>query len=169
MGQQIQVAATSVDEEKFLTFLRESADVQLLVPCAPSVEQLWVDDFAPYGPYRTQYWVWNKAYPWTPKYGYVNQDVEGHGGWPYISNNLDGPLIEFSRTNLKHFPQSDMAFGHGRIYWSKLDHQTGFEKWFGNILRWIRRTGTNIFPNSRNAVYCLPDALELWRTRSTAS
>jgi hypothetical protein len=168
MGQQIQIAATPADEEKFLAFLRDSADVQLFVPCAPTVEELWVNGFAPYGPYHTQYWVWNKAYAWTPKYGYVNEEVKGHGGWPYVSNNLEGPVIEFSRTDLEQFRLSDLAFGHGRIYWAKYDRQIGFEKWFGAILRWIRRTGTNISPNSRNAVYCLPDALEQWTSRSTA-
>lgn len=54
MGQQIQIAATAADEESFLAFLRESADIQLFVPCAPTAEDLWVDGFAPFAPYHMQ-------------------------------------------------------------------------------------------------------------------
>ena len=165
MGQQIQIAATATDEESFVAFLRESADIQLFLPSAPSVEELWVDRFAPFGPYHMQYWIWNKAYAWTPTYGHVNEDVKGHGGWPFVANRWQGPVIEFSRTDVKRFPNSDLAIGHGRIYWAKYNRQKGFQKWFDAILRWVRRTGKNLFPKSSHAVYCLPDAWGLWQPR----
>jgi hypothetical protein len=166
MGQQIAVAATSVDEESLLAFLRESAYIQMFRPSAATVEDLWVDRFAPYDQYHTQYFIWNKAYAWKPEFGWVNEDVEGHGGWRFVSNRLRGPVIEFDRTNVDRFLNTDLAtVQYGRIYWAKYNRQKGFVKWFEAILRWVRRTGTNLHPKSSYGFYCLPDALRLWQSR----
>jgi hypothetical protein len=166
MGQQIAIAATAADEESFLAFLRESAEIQLFLPWAATVEELWVDRLAPYGPYHTQYFIWNKAYAWKPKYGRANEDVEGHGGWRSVFDKLQGPVIEFSRTNVDQFLKADLATGqYGRVYWAKYNRQKGFKKWFEAILRWVRRNGVNLYPKSSCGVYCLPDALRLWQAR----
>lgn len=166
MGQQIAIAATAVDEESLLGFLRESAEIQLFLPCAPTVEEIWVDHFAPFGPYHTQYFIWNKAYAWKPRFGKINADVKGHGGWPYVLDPCHGPVIEFDRTNVDRFLKRDLATGqYGRIYWAKYNRQKGFAKWFEAILRWVRRNGENLYPELSYGVYCLPDALRLWQAR----
>jgi hypothetical protein len=166
MGQQIAIAATAVDEGSLLAFLRESADIQLFLPCAATVDELWVDRFAPYGPYHTQYFIWNKAYAWKPKLGRVNAGVKGHGNWPYVSDADHGPVIEFSRTNVDRFLETDLAtVQYGRIYWAKYNRQKGFAKWFEAVLRWVRRNSVNLSPKSSVGVYCLPDAWRLWQTR----
>jgi hypothetical protein len=67
MGRQIAIAATSADEESLLSFLHQSAEIRLFLPCAATIEALWVDRFAPFGRYHTQYFIWNKAYAWNPK------------------------------------------------------------------------------------------------------
>ena len=166
MGQQIAIAATAVDEDSLLAFLRESADIQLFLPSAATVEELWVDRLASYDPYHTQYFIWNKAYAWKPKFGRVNEDVEGQGGWPFVDNNLQGPVIEFDRTNVDRFLKTDLATCQfGRLYWAKYNRQKGFVKWFEAILRWVRRNATNLNPKSPLGIYCLPDALRLWQSR----
>jgi hypothetical protein len=166
MGQQIAIAATSADEDSFLGFLRETAEIQLFLPCAATVEELWVNGFAPFSPYHSQYFIWNKSYAWKPKFGQVNEDVSGQGGWPFISNPCNGPVIEFSRTDINRFLKKDLATGqHGRIYWAKYNRQKGFAKWFDSILHWVRRNGENLYSKSSYGLYCLPDAWHLWQAR----
>jgi hypothetical protein len=166
MGQQIAIAATAVDEESLLAFLRESADIKLFLPSAATVDDLWVDRFAAYDPYHTQYFIWNKAYAWKPEFGRVNKDVEGHGGWRFVCNRLQGPVIQFNRTNMDGFLKTDLATSqYGRIYWAKYNRQKGFAKWFEAILRWVRRNATNLHPKSSYGIYCLPDALRLRQSR----
>jgi hypothetical protein len=54
MGRQIAVAATQVDEEMFLSFLRETADVVIFEDFAPTIEQLRVNSFSNELPYHYQ-------------------------------------------------------------------------------------------------------------------
>lgn len=47
MGQQIAIAATATDEDSFLAFLRKSAEIQLFVPSAATIDMQtavgWLD------------------------------------------------------------------------------------------------------------------------------
>src|SRR6516225_3367378 len=163
MGRQIAILATKSDEEALLQFLRETAHIELFVPCAPTIGKLWVERFAPYGPYATQYYVWNKSYAWKPKFGRVRTEVKDHGGWYFVENPLDGPVIEFCRSNVPEFLKqaSVSALDYGRIYWAKYNRQKGFAIWFEKIIRWIRKNGRNLSAELGRSVFWLPDAWEL--------
>jgi hypothetical protein len=161
MGRQIRVAASLLDEDLFLGFLRESADIQLFRSFAPTQEELWVDQFAPFGPMEIQYFVWNKRYAWKPKYKRTQA-----GDASYIEDKLHGPVIEFCRTDMEGFLTKNLVVGtYGRVYWAQYNRQKGFLSWYDNITRWVRRTGENLCPGTPLGVYCLPGALALWNER----
>lgn len=149
-----------------LHFLRDSGDIEILASFAPSIEDLHVDQFAPYGPDASQYKIWNKKYAWTPKYGRVHPEVEGNGGWFFVENSDQGPVLKISRTNIEGFLEKDLAtHQYGGIWWGKYNRQQGFMKWFDALVRWVRKNGQNLCPDLPFAVYCLPDAWKLWQSR----
>lgn len=161
MGRHIAVAASALDEDLFLAFLRETAEIQLFRYFASNQEELWVDRFAPFGPNDDTYFIWNKSYAWKPKFKSTET-----GDQVYIENNTHGPVLKFRRTHLSSFLTKDLDVGaHGGIYWAKYNRQKGFLAWFDSIVRWLRRRGHNLCPRSSSAVYCLPDAFRLWRER----
>ena len=161
MGRQTQVAMTDADERDFLAFLRSTADIQLFESSAPSPEQIVVDDFAPREQGHWQYFVWNRAFPWTPEYGQVADGavVRERVGWSYLRNSSTAPLLEYDRHNFT------IARGvTGRVYWAK-HFATGalaydpaaFSRWFDTVVRWIRKRGLQ---QRRDAYepYFMPDA-----------
>lgn len=170
MGRHVAFATSAADEESLLQFLRASTDIQIFASFAPSSEELQVDGLAPYGPNAMQYAIWNKKYAWKPKYGRVDPEVGGHGGWFFVENTDQGPVIKLSRTNIEGFLQKDLAtHQYGGIWWGAYNRQQGFAKWFDAIVRWIRKNGQNLCPELPFAVYCMPDAWQLWQARRSAS
>ena len=118
MGRHVAFATSAADEESLLQFLRASTDIQIFASFAPSSEELQVDGLAPYGPNAMQYAIWNKKYAWKPKYGRVDPEVGGHGGWFFVENTDQGPVIKLSRTNIEGFLQKDLAtHQYGGIWW----------------------------------------------------
>lgn len=160
MGRQIAVAATAADEGSLLDFLRASADIRVFRSAAPSVEQLWVEEFDPFGPEDTQYFIWNADYAWKPKY----RQSDG-GGWFYVENALQGPVIEFDRTDIEGLLANLAVGAYGRVYWYGSNRQKGFAAWYEGIVRWVRRTGHNLWPGGPFGVWALPDAWRLWQAR----
>ena len=163
MGRQTLVAMTDRDEETFLTFLRSTADFQLLESKAPTKEAIWVDRFAPREQGHWQYYIWNKAFSWTIEYGQVNLDapVVERRGWYYIRNASIAPVIEYDRHNFSQGLQN------GRVYWAKSwadgppsEHYDveAFTRWYDKVVRWIRKQGKQRKIMAYNPYY-LPDAL----------
>ncbi len=146
MGRQTQVAMTDADELEFLGFLRSTADIQLFESSAPSPEQMVVAGFAPREQGHWQYFVWNRAFPWTPEYGRVAEGaaVPERVGWSFLRNSSSAPLLEYHRHNF-----TDPRGVAGRLYWAKHFATPGplgydadaFSKWFDQVVRWIRKHG----------------------------
>lgn len=142
MGRQISVALTQKDEEEFISFLRQSADIQIIRSFAETDEGLFVTNF---GVRESGNWtldIWNKAFPWKPEYAKTRLDLpEDRRNLSYISNKNDAPLIEYTRHN---FNLGGVA---GRIYWAKnfaapngLSYDVkGFEDWYESVVRWLRK------------------------------
>lgn len=164
MGRQTAVAMTDRDEGAFLTFLRSTADIQLLASRAPTKEATLVDGFAPREQGHWQYFIWNKAFPWWVEYGEIERDPTGRrNGWVYVRNASTGPVIEYDRHNFA----DRQGLSHGRVYWAKswaagptgVHYDVdGFTRWYNEVVRWIRRHGEQRVKGAYNPYY-LPDAL----------
>lgn len=158
LGRQIGLASTSEDEISFLDFVRAATEIQIAETAAPSKEDLWVDGFSDEIEFHRQYWIGNKAFKWKPKYGRVNADAPDTGGWYYIENIFQAPVVEFSRTDWSR-PT------YGRLYWAKdfaapdgLDYDVqAFSLWYDDLARWIRKNGRKII-SGRSEPYFLPAA-----------
>ena len=141
MGKQTLVAMTEVDEAKFLNFLRETADIEILIGFAPTKEGLVVPQFGPRQPGQWVYYIWNKQFPWEKEYGCVRDDISNidHRGWMYVKDKGKAPLIEYMRHNF----QTNAGHAYGRIYWSKpfnvgkgeqsYDFEV-FSKWYARVV-----------------------------------
>ena len=165
MGKQTAVAMTDLDELEFLSFLRETADIQLLESFAPSKEELFVSQFSPIRQGHWAYDIWNKAFDWKIEYGQVRDDVpkSRNPGWYYIGNTDSAPVIQYTRHNFN----DASGLSYGRVYWSKYfaagPHEIrydvkAFSAWYDKIVRWIRKNGKQKEKGAYNA-YFLPDAL----------
>jgi hypothetical protein len=79
----------------------------------------------------------------------------------YISNDSDGPLIEFDRSDV---PENKC----GRLYWAKyfaapngLSYDVDkFSKWYDTLVRWIKKNSAGTTKYVNWVTYYLPDA---WR------
>ena len=152
---------TDQDEESFISFLLGIANFQLLESFGPTKDAIWVDRFAPRQDGHWQYFIWNRAFPWSPEYGRVTGSKSGsRKGWYYLANCSTAPLIEYDRHNFE-----DKRGVKGRIYWAKsfaapngLDYDVDeFTKWYNRITRWLRKEGKQLEKGSYNTYY-LPDA-----------
>ena len=137
-GRQIPVAMSQGDERRFLEFIRSTTEVQILVTHAKTPEALFLHDF-PNDPDRTQFFLWNRAFPWTPDIGQTTLNT------PYLRNLDTAPVIEYVRSRHGQF---------GRIFWSKgldpagqftfkgyypfsYDAET-FERWYEHVISWVK-------------------------------
>jgi hypothetical protein len=149
MGRQTAVALSEDDEQRFLAFLRTSADVRILQWSAPSPELLFVPEFPPRGLGHV-FRLWNTAFPWNPEYAQWGPEMLD----PqlalqfYLTNTAGAPLIEYSREAF-HNPK---AVVHGRIYWNtdfaiyhgpKYD-TTDFNLWFDKLVRGLRKNAQRV-------------------------
>ena len=172
MGMQITIIASKTDEVDLLGFLIGSANVQLFKREAPTRKELFVDGLAPYEDIHRYYYIWNKAYKWKPKI--VQGDPKFHDGqkWCYIENPGHGPVLHFTRTNMKNFLEKgpgNGAFSEGRLYWAKYNRQKGFAKWYESINRWVRKHAVNLSEIPSWSWWCLPDAHAQWLSRKLVS
>ena len=143
MGRQLPVDLTDEEEVRFLAFLKESGDIQLLRSFARTERDLFVERFERREDGNWFYSIWNRSFPWQPVFGRTRDDlpeVERRGLY-YVANKGVGPVLEYSRHN--HRPRGV----EGRIYWSKhfsapdgLSYDAvAFELWYERVVRWLRK------------------------------
>ena len=143
MGRQIAVAMSGEDEERFLAFLRESADISIYRSWSPTPNS---DHNFSKQPQASPFHIHNKAFQWEPEFQgveYADRNT-GQSGIYYRLANVHGPLLEYSRHPLHALaPQVS-----GRLYWSKsfaasprelLYDTTAFEVWYSSVASWVRR------------------------------
>ena len=73
MGRQLPIAMNLDDEQEFLSFLRSSAEIKIVESFAPTIEELWVENFSSALSGHWTYNIWNCEYPWSPEYGTVGK------------------------------------------------------------------------------------------------
>ena len=161
-GRQLAVVMAPADEVAMLAALGGKAVVELFESFAPSREDLVAQSFSVALESHWHYWIWNRAFPWTPEFAQV--DDRSHDaarkGWWYVKNSSDAPLLEFTRSD----PKSGRA---GRLYWAKdfaapngLAYDVAkFASWVDGIWRWVRRTGRRCDLGRGSQAYVLPGAL----------
>jgi hypothetical protein len=163
VGRQIAIVASPVDEQSLVDFLREAGPIQLCLQGAGTKAELFPKAIPPLDPPRSQLFIWNQQYRWTPKL--LHPTPKGGG---LIENIYEGPVIELGRVLLDNFSvERGCCLGRGRIYWAHRNRQKGFLAWYERLIRWIRKNGTNLSKRGR-ACYCLPDALRIWEARDSA-
>lgn len=160
MGRQLQVPMDSIDERRFVAFLRATASVQLIESFAPTIDELWVEEVNSTFVGRHTYDIWNKAFEWTPKYGTVGPQASDadHLGWRYVGNKGAAPVLSFSRSN-------PLSGEPGRLYWAKhfsaadgiTYNHIAFGQWVDRVWRWIRAEGKKAAELPLNP-YVLPNA-----------
>jgi hypothetical protein len=136
-GRQIPVSMSRGDERRFLSFVKGTADVQILVAQARTPEGLFLDDFTDDRD-GTQFFLLNRAFPWTPDIALTAQNT------PYIRNLSGAPVIEYGRTSHGQF---------GRLFWSKGLSPGGeftyegctyaydaekFQHWYEHVISWVK-------------------------------
>jgi hypothetical protein len=160
MGKQTHIVATLEDEEAFLRFVRETADIALFESFAPTADALWKQSFEAERSGHYKYCIWNRAFPWTPEYGRVGPQADDPKciGWYYVSNTGDAPVVEFDRSDFHPVRE-------GRVYWARdfsaprgLDYDVAaFSRWYDSVVRWIRKHGRKLQTGAYWPYY-LPDA-----------
>jgi hypothetical protein len=142
MGRQIAVALSEEAEDAFLKFLRQTAEIQLILPFAETKDALFVDQVEPRGSHHWSHYIWNKTFPWQPEFAQTRSDLPpDRRGRYYVSNKSAAPILEYSRHNF------DVPASRGRIYWSKYFSAPdgpaydvdSFERWYESVVRWLRK------------------------------
>jgi hypothetical protein len=157
MGRQIAIAMAAEDEAAFLAFLRSSADIRFYGSFAPQAEQLWTDEPPPATTGHFFYGIWNKNFPWQPKYGTVGPRAHDPSqiGWYYVADTSSAPVLDWSRCNLER-----RMFG--RLYWSKPALASydivEFEKWVNSVWSWVRKNARKLEPGDSMSPYFFPHA-----------
>jgi hypothetical protein len=160
MGRQIGIAAIGEDERMLLDFLRSTADIALFETFAPTLDALWVDEFAPEFRGHICYHAWNRAFPWTPAYGEVGPQSHDPAciGWSYVANSSCAPVLEIGRTR-----PSDLQ--PGRLYWARAFSAPNgltydgeaFSHWIDLVFKGVRKLARKL-PGDRFAPYAFPAA-----------
>ncbi|EMO85216.1 hypothetical protein [Leptospira santarosai] len=160
MGKQIAVAMTKIDESLFLHFLKTISEIQILKTNAlpASKNAFIIDDFSKDHENNFIYYIWNKSFPWNFEFSPIKTNGTERNLY-YIKNIFEAPCIEYSRHNFKE------EQNYGRLYWSKDFASTKplqydsmeFDKWYNQIVRWIRKNGKQKERGRLNTYY-LPDA-----------
>lgn len=162
-GRSIVIVASPADELLLLDFLRSTADIQLLRHFAPTPAELFIDELAAYGPLWHTVDIWNRAFPWTPQ----TAPMTNPPGWVYVSDSLTAPVIELHRTDLAN-ELVERAIAHGSLCWAK-HHMSddppydveSFDRWFSQVVRWVKKIGQTATDRFGVQVLHLPDAWQL--------
>jgi hypothetical protein len=179
-GRQLAVAMGPSDEDAFLAFLRERCDLAILRTPAPSREAIRLDVGVGGGetsvalpPPRRHgtdaFYLWNRSFPWDPQ----PEPTTDGASW-YVPGIGRAPVLEYVRDPLRHGPGQ-----HGRVYWARTPAPDGafqadgvrygydvaeFERWFGAVVRWLRKSGTPM-NGMTPIVHCLPEAARRYGVR----
>jgi hypothetical protein len=156
------------DEQLFLDFLRENAEIRIMRHSAHRRDELFIENFSSTSSGERTFWIWNTAFPWEPViepwHGRHSPDAAIESSFRFVET-AGAPLVEYSRE----------AFGmqnrriHGRIYWNtwfalykgKEYDQNAFGRWFDHVVRWLRKRGKRIEIAKGWSQYWLPGALEI--------
>jgi hypothetical protein len=161
MGKQLAIAMEEEDEEAFLKFLLESADIAIYRSWAPAPEA--IASFVPDAT-TSQFWIHNRAFQWEPVFERVAYESKATGE-PSTYFRIDtrhAPLVEYSRHALD---ATDPQLA-GRLYWAKLFLSqpdqiaydlAAFDEWFTSIVRWVRKHGKKV-RHGTTEPWCLPGA-----------
>jgi hypothetical protein len=138
MGRQITVVMNEIDENNFFEYLRSESEIEIYTLHAKSLDKL-IHPSLPEDRNIAQFYIWNKSFKWIPSIGTSTTNT------PYITNISTAPVIEYMRGINKRA---------GRLYWDKLPDVSGefkykylsysydvekFEKWYEDIIRWIKK------------------------------
>jgi len=77
-----------------MQFLRRTASIRIFVSHAPQPELLCLDRLPPRKSGKTQFFLWNTDYPWTPDIAVASN------GASYIRDIDSAPVIEYDRDPL---------------------------------------------------------------------
>ncbi|HYQ02760.1 MAG TPA: hypothetical protein VER96_29010 [Polyangiaceae bacterium] len=160
MGRQIFLVATLEDERAFLDFLRTTAPLRISEGFAPTIPELWIDNFAGEFKGHISYRIWNTVFAWEPTYERVGPRAHDPAciGWSYISNAGSAPVLEFDRSSPKR---------PGRLYWARdfsapdgLHYDAvAFSRWVDRAFNWVRKYGRKQRQRDDFGAYWLPVAL----------
>lgn len=161
MGCQVSISMLRQDEDAFLSFLRETADVRILRPFAPSEEQLFIADFSVAHPEEFQFFLYNTAFLWEPRFLRVANDAQvvERRGFTYCASMGSAPVLEYDRKLYKS------AASPGRLYWGeKFAAPDGlaydviaFKRWYDHAAAWLTKHGRRIPTDPDEKLY-LPAA-----------
>jgi hypothetical protein len=168
---QIAVVMTEKDERQFMAFLRSTAPISILLPRAPTKDQIAIDSLPPRSKRRKyregQFYLWNENFgPCTPTLA-----VDANGDM-YVKHADRSPVLEYSRDLLTGWVPHDI----GRLYWVRSIDPDGqhlvksartfsydvvaFEKWYKLVVSWVKKNSRVKQINSIKVHY-LPSAW-LW-------
>jgi hypothetical protein len=168
MGRQTSVALAEEDEQAFLVFLRDDADIRIYRRAAASPELLNVPSFLPRASGEWVFTIWNTAFPWQPEYAQWQPDhvLDELASKFYLKNTAGAPLLEYMR----HALDNPKPMVRGRVYWNtdfaiytgpEYDRKA-FGRWYDRVVRWLRTNGNRVEIAKNWYQYWLPGA---WATR----
>jgi hypothetical protein len=150
LGRQVTFFMAREDEDKFLSFVKTTGDVDILPLVSPSSEFSGVNTLPePFSMENwRQFWLFNRSI--SPRF--ESEFVQEQGG--YVLNGLLSPVVEFSRSYVE-----GNTMRPGRIWaeFTVVDGETNdldqkdrnFRNWYETLAKWIRKefyhTGLMIF------------------------
>jgi hypothetical protein len=164
---QISVVMTEKDERQFMAFLRSTAPISILLPQAPSKDQIFIKDLPPRRKGQRQFYLWNESFgPCTPE---LSTNVRGG---IYVKSPHHQPILEYWRASPRDWGPDVL----GRLYWQPLIDPDGtyrvdgactysydvvaFEEWYELVVSWVRKN-SRVKQLGSNEVHYLPSAW-LW-------
>lgn len=163
-GSQLAVVMAPRDEQDFLAWLRQTADVQILALDAASVDAVWLNELPPRGRdarLHRSFALWNRAFEWHPE---VQPLALGAG----VVNAARAPVIEY----LRH-PLVSSSPDEGRLYWSRSMTSGGgwrwqggdysydaerFARWWQHVVDWVASHAHAVPREQAPPMHYLPDA-----------
>jgi hypothetical protein len=161
MGRQLQLATTRSDEVELLRFIRSLAPIRVFQSFAPSLDELWIDDWEVREIPTASFGIWPQTFDWSPEYAQTGgpKCPPERAGHFYVANSHTAPVLEFSRSFL-------MEHRYGRIYWGRdfaapqgLAYDAeAFARFTDLVWRWVRKVGRRLPLARTYSPYFLPDA-----------
>lgn len=164
---QIAVVMTEKDERQFMAFLRSTAPISILLPGAPSKDQIIIEDLPSPRKGQSMFYLWNGNFgPCAPE---LSVNVKGS---IYVKSPHRRPILEYCRAS----PRSSGPDTLGRLYWDPVIDPDGacrvkgayaysydvvaFEEWYEFVVSWVKKN-SRIKQFGFNEVHYLPSAW-LW-------
>ena len=170
-GKQIAVVMSAKDEREFITWLRNTAPIQLLaLNAAKTVDLQGAGDLkldalpALKDGFNRRFAIWNQRFDWTPQVQVRELDVG-------IINVDSAPVVQYARA--RPAPAQERA---GRLYWSRGMNPTGvfehahrrydydveaFALWWRELEDWVKSQAKIQQRDGAKPLYVMPDAARL--------